>query len=289
MSRRSRNIFANLSSILLTISVFLVFSFYIFYQRESLTPFNPVSINAEATKEMSHSERIDEKQVEQELNKIAEEKRKKEEAERKRIEEQKRKKAEEARKKAEEVRKKKEAEEKAKKEAERIRLEKEVAIKKAKEEQERKDKEIAEQKEKEQQAAIEKAKKEEEQARKAAEAKAEKERQAQIAAANEAKITAALNSTYISQVHSYIHQNWQPTMGSENLATTIVFKVDQTGRVQGKPTIKVSSGNTEFDESVILAIMRASPLPMPNEPLARQRLARDGFEVEFIPKNFLYY
>ncbi len=75
-------------------------------------------------------------------------------------------------------------------------------------------------------------------------------------------------SAYIQEIHRRAKSNWAVPVAAQNVdyATKIEFKVDKNGRISGL-RISVSSGNTEFDNSV-MAAMRSITLPPPpdNEP-----------------------
>lgn len=206
MSMHPRSLIANIVSGTLTAIIVIGLGYFIYEKQDSFSLFAPsgkIESDFAASPKPIASERIDEEQVENEMNRIAEEKRKAEEArkkaeaeakrkaEEKRIAEEKRK-AEEARKKAE-AEKKRLAELEAKKKAEAAeqkRLEEIALKKKQEEEKKKKDEEARQQKlaeEKKEQQRQEEVKKKEAKAmadKKAAE-DAEKKKLADQKAADE--------------------------------------------------------------------------------------------------------
>lgn len=355
MKRETQDKWINAGSSLLTLlvitgAVYFSISSYQKFQQSALDD-NAVKISDE--NKIAKSERIDTKEVENELNRIAEEQRleqeriaaekaAREKAERERIEAEKkaaekaaqeklaREKAERERIEAEKKAAEKAAQEKLareKAERERMEAEKKAAEKRAQEklaqekaeqarvaaekkqaqekaaqekaaqekaESERKaaEKRASEQKAAEEKRAAERAEKERlekerlEKERLAAEKK-EADRQAAEAqkAEEAARIADAINSEYQSKVRDYLYALWITPSGSYGLATTIQFKVKEDGTIIGTPVIKKSSGNEEFDNSVFVAIMSADKIPMPNDPIARKYIAKEGFELTFKPTN----
>ncbi len=73
---------------------------------------------------------------------------------------------------------------------------------------------------------------------------------------------------YIKEIHRRAKSNWAVPTAAQNVdfATKIEFRIDKNGNISGL-RIAVSSGNTEFDNSV-MAAMRSISLPPPpdNEP-----------------------
>ena len=51
----------------------------------------------------------------------------------------------------------------------------------------------------------------------------------------------------------------------QSLATQVVIRLDGRGRVQGKPRVVRGSGDLNYDDGVVDAILRANPLPPPPE------------------------
>jgi colicin import membrane protein len=46
--------------------------------------------------------------------------------------------------------------------------------------------------------------------------------------------------------------------GSENFVAVIVFNLDASGKLEGRPTVEKSSGNQQFDESAVRAVQKAN-------------------------------
>lgn len=192
MSMHPRSLIANIVSGTLTAIIVIGLGYFIYEKQDSFSLFAPsgkIESDFAASPKPIASERIDEEQVENEMNRIAEEKRKVEE---KRRAEEARKKAEaEAKRKAEEARKKAEAEKKrlaeleAKKKAEAAEQKRldEIALKKKLEEEKKKKDEEARQ----QKLAEEKKEKQKQEEIKKKEEKAIADKKAATDAANEAE------------------------------------------------------------------------------------------------------
>ncbi len=215
--------------------------------------------------------------VEREQQAAAEQKRKAE-AERKRklATEQKRKaEAERKRKLAAERKRKAEAERKRKLAAERKR--KAEAERKRKLAAERKRKAEAERKRK---LAAEKKRKAEEAARRAAEERAMQQ-------ALEAEIAGELNARelnrYIGLIQKRITRAWiRPPGSARGLRCTVRVRLVGNGTiVPGSVRIVHGSGNSAFDRSVVQAVYKAEPLPLPEEPTLRARF--NELELIFDP------
>ncbi len=259
MNRQNQDRIINIVSAILTALVLAGIGLFAYssYEKPKPTTINPEFKIGDENK-IQQSERIDTQIVEDELNRLAEEKR---------IAEEKAK-ADAAKKAAEERRI---AEEKAKAEAaKKAAEERRIAEEKAKAEAAKKAAE-------ERRIAEEKAKAEA--AKKAAEAEA-----ARIADEN-ARITAALNNNYFARVQSYLESLWVIPLGSYGLQATVQFQIKEDGTIIGEPKIVKSSGNENFDNSVFVAAMTATKIPMPDDPVARKYLAKEGFELVFRPQN----
>ena len=214
----------------------------------------------------------EQRRKEAELKRVAEEKARKE-AQRKRITEEKA------------LARKRAADEKARKEAEAKR----IAARKA--EKERLEKLRLEREAEEKRLAELEAKRrmEEEQRRKAEEERqrrAEEERalQEQIAAENarleqERQLLASKTvSKYTTLIRQKVSRNWIRPAGSRNdLTCTVSVRVIPGGDVVGV-TVVNTSGDPVFDRSVETAVRRASPLPIPTDPLVFERMR----EITFI-------
>ncbi|HYB13122.1 MAG TPA: energy transducer TonB [Myxococcota bacterium] len=73
-------------------------------------------------------------------------------------------------------------------------------------------------------------------------------------------------AAWIRDVRIHVHKNWIKMPGFERLETTLLVNLDAAGNVVGEPKIKQRSGNPYYDDSVIRAIQKASPLPKPPAP-----------------------
>ena len=74
---------------------------------------------------------------------------------------------------------------------------------------------------------------------------------------------AAFNK-YVPRIRQKVVENWN--RGSQKtLKTGVIVEIGRSGGVQSV-TITESSGSNEFDRSVSLAIRKASPLPIPDNP-----------------------
>ncbi len=68
---------------------------------------------------------------------------------------------------------------------------------------------------------------------------------------------------WIRDTRIHVRQNWVKTPGFERLSTTLTVTLDEAGAVVGEPRVRQRSGNVFYDESVVRAIQKASPLPRP--------------------------
>ncbi|MGL4675996.1 MAG: TonB C-terminal domain-containing protein [Wohlfahrtiimonas sp.] len=192
MSMHPRTLIANIVSGVLTAIIVIGLAYFIYEKQDSFSLFAPsgkIESDFAAAPKPIASERIDEEQVENEMNRIADEKRKVEE--KRKAEEARQKAAAEAKRKAEEARKKAEAEKKrlaeleAKKKAEAAEQKRldEIALKKKQEEEKKKkDEEVRQQK-----LAEEKKEKQQQEEIKKKEEKAVADKKAATDAANEAE------------------------------------------------------------------------------------------------------
>lgn len=76
---------------------------------------------------------------------------------------------------------------------------------------------------------------------------------------------------YLEQLQDHINQHWVLPAFLENtdkFSATVKIRLNMNGAVIGRILVKVS-GNTVFDQSVLDAISKASPLPPPPKSLAR--------------------
>jgi colicin import membrane protein len=69
---------------------------------------------------------------------------------------------------------------------------------------------------------------------------------------------------YEKIVRSRIKEAWRWYDTNTTLITQVAFEIDPDGRTTGV-RITQSSGNSSFDDSVVRAVIKASPLPPPPE------------------------
>lgn len=233
----------------------------------------------------------DKKQVQREAlereKKKVEEARQAREKEEQRLAELKRKQAKEKKQQAEAQRKKKaEAEKKRKAEAERKK--KAEAEKKRKAEEQRKKEAEAEKKrkaeaERKKKAEAEKKRKaDEERKRKAAEAEKQRKaaEQAELAAQRQAAMQGTINK-YAVYIQEKVQRAWiRPPGSNPGLSSTVSVKLIPGGEVIDARVVR-SSGDAAFDRSVETAVLKASPLPVPQDPAAMQQFR--SFQFEFKP------
>jgi colicin import membrane protein len=86
---------------------------------------------------------------------------------------------------------------------------------------------------------------------------------------------------YLSQIETNIRQNWNLPKWLEdaNLRAQVRVMIDERGYVINKK-IETSSGNESFDDTVIAAVEKASPLPPPPDRL-KNVLSTRGFVLNF--------
>ncbi len=72
---------------------------------------------------------------------------------------------------------------------------------------------------------------------------------------------------WLKQARIRVRQNWVVAPGHrfEAFETRVRVDIDENGVVRGEPEIVQGSGNPWFDDSVVRAIRKASPLPPPPE------------------------
>lgn len=319
MNSRLQSIIANGLSLLLTALMVVGVAFFALKTKEIIfdAPGGGLQVPLDSeipTPEPLASERIDHRQVTEEINRLATEKRLEEE----RIAKEKAEKARQekiAKEKAEKARQEKIAKEKAEKEhqdkiakekAEKARQEK---IAKEKAEKERQEKIAKEKVEKERQEKLakekaEKARQEKIAQEKAAKEKAEqeriakekaaqaerdrlaKEKAAREQAARDAKVLAEKTGAAVSQYLSgtlkvHLYTFWIKPEGG--LSATIRFQLNANGYLIGDPQVIKSSGSLEYDRSTVRGIEAAVPIPLPTDPLALDAVKKERytFEVTF--------
>ncbi len=72
---------------------------------------------------------------------------------------------------------------------------------------------------------------------------------------------------WLKQARIRVRQNWVVAPGHrfEAFETRVIVDIDENGAVRGEPEIVQGSGNPWFDDGVVRAIRKASPLPPPPE------------------------
>mgnify|MGYP001826263073 FL=1 len=228
---------------------------------------------------IAERKRAEERKAEEAVRQQAQEEKRKAEAEQKKQAEaeRKRKADAEAKRKAEvaakqkvEAERKRKAELAAKKKAEAERKRKADAEAKRKAELAAKQKAEAEAKRKTEQAAKQKAEAERRRkAEAAARAKAEADMQAQLAAERasleEARVQSVLGE-YIAYIADKVERNWlRPSGSPAGLKCTVNVKLIPGGDVASARVVQ-GSGDTVFDDSAEKAVLKASPLPVPDDP-----------------------
>lgn len=186
--------------------------------------------------------------------------------------------------------------EKALEEEKRLALEKEAqALQLAQEEQAKKEKLEKEKKEKEkiekvERERIEKEKVEKERAERIEKEKVERierekialeESKKQAVEAQRAKLRVSehAKNEYMAFIQGIIHQHWSKPVGFSLTGLSCIVLVDllPTGEVI-RVSITRSSGNLVFDRSAEVAVYKASPIPMPSDPV----LAKEARQLEFL-------
>jgi colicin import membrane protein len=72
---------------------------------------------------------------------------------------------------------------------------------------------------------------------------------------------------WMRRARIHVRQSWvlAPGFRAEDLETHVRVELDASGRVVGEPEITRRSGNPWYDDSVVRALVKASPLPAPPE------------------------
>jgi colicin import membrane protein len=101
-------------------------------------------------------------------------------------------------------------------------------------------------------------------------------------AASEQQMAAAraqVASRWVPAIQSRVRQFWlRPTVSRGGLDTVVNLRLEPGGLVvPGSVRVIESSGNAAFDQSVVVAIYQASPLPVP-----------DGSEFDLFKISILY-
>lgn len=109
---------------------------------------------------------------------------------------------------------------------------------------------------------------------------AEEERQRQVQQAAQEERTV---QRYVSYIKDKVERNWlRPAGSGKDRSCTVRVRVMPGGAVLSADVIK-SSGNAAFDRSVETAVLKASPLPIPDDPDLQKRFREIRFE--FVPKD----
>ncbi|MDG9728944.1 TonB C-terminal domain-containing protein [Ignatzschineria sp. RMDPL8A] len=298
MNSRLQSIIANGVSLLLTALMIAGVVFFVMKTKEIIfdAPGGGLQVPLDSeipTPEPLASERIDHRQVTEEINRLATEKRLEEE----RIAKEKAEKARQekiAKEKTEKARQEKIAKEKAEKERqekiakEKAEKERQEKIAQEKAEKARQEK-IAQEKAAKEKAAKEKAEQERIAKEKAAQAERDrlaKEKAAREQAARDAKILAEKTGAAVSQYLSgtlkvHLYTFWIKPEGG--LSATVRFQLNANGYLIGDPQVIKSSGSLEYDRSTVRGIEAAVPIPLPTDPLAIDAVKKERytFEVTF--------
>ena len=67
---------------------------------------------------------------------------------------------------------------------------------------------------------------------------------------------------YQIALKDHVKKGWRWLPGSKNLRASVLIRMQPNGRIQDV-RIEVSSGNSQFDESVVRAVRKADPVPPP--------------------------
>ncbi len=266
------------------------FAVLVFSLEWTVTPAPPPAVN------VIEAVAVDEARIQAEMEKLrrAEElkKQKAREAERKRRQEERR--LAELRKKREaEQRRLREQERKRKAEARRL-----AELKKKKEAEQRRLAELKKKKEAEQRRLREEERRKEEAARLAAlkreqeelerrrkEAEARKRREAELAlqrqlVEEERRRADAIVSQYVEIIKQKVMRNWlRPSDSRSGLSCEVRVRLIPGGEVVEVQIVR-SSGDSAFDASVEKAVLKSSPLPLPEDPALFERFR----ELKFIFK-----
>jgi len=192
--------------------------------------------------------------------------------------------AEREREAAEQARQEREAAEQARREAEeQARREAEEQARREAEEQARREAEEQARREAEEQArreAEERARREREQALRE---EMQREAEAREQAARERRL-AQTRSQYDAAIRDKVRRNWTRPAGTpDGLSCVVEVRLGPGGTVMEVNVVE-SSGNAAFDRSAETAVLRADPLPMPEEPELAAPYRR-GVRFEFRPDD----
>ncbi len=173
----------------------------------------------------------------------------------------------------EEQRNKREAEERERQRQEEQRRKEEEALQEAerrkREEAERKQREEAERKQREEEErrrAEEARRAEEERQRQAEEARIQAEMEAKMLREQTEQDAVSALQGMVNQIRQKVIRNWiKPLNVGSGLSVLISVRLTRTGEVISA-RVAQSSGDERFDDSAVRAVLKASPLPFPNDP-----------------------
>lgn len=173
----------------------------------------------------------------------------------------------------------------AKEKAKKLALKKE-RLSQQKKEQLKKEQERKEQQQREEQLAFEQA---QETALLEAVAQEEQQRSMEKALAEEqrARENAAITDDVVAQIQAKIYQTWRyPPSARPNMVVMVSIQLVPTGEVINVSITK-SSGNKAIDRSVLAAVKKAAPLPVPKDNRLFEQKFRN-FSMEFSPKDAVW-
>ena len=226
-------------------------------------PIQAQLVDVSKLKAIEEKKQAEQQRIKEEKRKLEQQKLRKAEAERNKKIEQERKAEAERTKKAEQEKIRKVEAERTKK-AEQEKQRKAEAERKKKAEQEKKRKAEAERNKK---AEQEKQRKAEAERKKKAEAEAARRKEAEQALQAQLAEEQAQHalSQYIPHIQAKIQRNWlRPPGSSAGLSCMILVKLIPGGEVVDAKVVR-SSGDPLFDRSVETAVLKASPLPLPQD------------------------
>ena len=124
------------------------------------------------------------------------------------------------------------------------------------------------QEEQQAQAAAEAKRKQAEQAQREAERRKRAEELQKQLGAESAELTAQMQNEWAAQLTAALQQAWaRPPGTDQTLKAQLQMVLAQNGTVQSAKVVG-TSGNVAFDDSVVRAAYRASPMPLPRDPSA---------------------
>ena len=225
------------------------------------------------------------KQEEHKLEQLKQEKERLEqqkEAEQRKLEEQKEQAVAE-KKKAEQEAKKLEEQKRAAAEKKKLEEKKQAEAKKNAEEQKKAAEEKKKRAEAEKKRKAEEAKRAAEEKRRAEEAKALADElaaeEAELAAAAQARQDQSELARYTAAIMRQVSSNFVAPNITSGLKCTLLVRMIPGGQVVDAKVVK-SSGNATFDRQAELAVRKASPLPVPDEPRLFQQMKEIQFEFD---------